>query len=453
MNEQQLADLFSEQVDRLLNGEPVTVSSHNNELQELLDIVGKPTVNHQFQAGSAAQVAFQSQLAGWFGSINGGTPMTILGLSKTWFISIIIATVIIVGGGGLIAVIATSIFIAQPVGALPPTGQPTTEPTTQPTDQPTVEPSAEPTGQPTTEPTAEPTTQPPNDDDDDDGNNNNYPTLIFRSDLLVVQLCQGAYVSQRTLVNYGSQPVSNASLAWEVVEGPDLIDKVDIVSDALSQPFNQTSLAATSTSNANTTLNYANFNQISVEQEVKLNVKVKVKDEWWDKPDGTKIKVKLNVKNRVEFFNNDDDGDHNRGHGNDPDGFDEDNPGRGHSQTITIVKQGAQWVTLTGVAHSYGNQNLLVDGVIVATNNCTGLPPNFVPGSKVKVVGVLQPDGAFMAINIVVININLINGDFDSGVPVPGPDDDDGGSSSSGGGGGGGGGGSKGGSGGSRGGS
>ena len=67
MNEQQLADLFSEQVDHMLDGESTAMPPNVEDLPELLDIVGQATSQTEFQAGSAAQATFQSQLAGWFG--------------------------------------------------------------------------------------------------------------------------------------------------------------------------------------------------------------------------------------------------------------------------------------------------------------------------------------------------------------------------------------------------
>ena len=84
MNEFQFADLFSEQIDRMLQGERPEGVSNVDDLQELLEL-GKHISQTQFQASTATQAAFQSQLTSWFGIANGGSPMTILGLSKAWF--------------------------------------------------------------------------------------------------------------------------------------------------------------------------------------------------------------------------------------------------------------------------------------------------------------------------------------------------------------------------------
>ena len=446
MDEQRLADLFSEQVDHMLHGESTAIPSNAEDLPELLDFMRQSTTQTQFQAGSAAQAAFQSQVAGWFGLANGGSPMTILGLSKTWFISIIVTIVTIIGGAGLITVIATTIVAYNVSSQLPPT----TEPTVEPTGEPTTEPTTEPTGEPTTEPTSEPTTEP-------EPPPAEPPTLIFVTNLASVQLCQGAYTAQRTLVNYGDQPLTDAALAWNVIEGATFVDNVNISSPGLPETSDE--IQATTPDSADDSLvsdeeivqsGYVNFNPISVEQDVNLDVNVNVNDAWWEQPDGAEIKVELAVINQVVYLNNDGQEykDHNRGHGNDPDGFDEDNPGRSHrynsdsstSQIITIVKQSAQWITLTGPAHPDGQQSLLVDGTAVVINGCTALPPTLPAGANVQVIGLLQPDGTFIAINISIININLIDGDFNSGVPLPGNDGDDGGSDGGSGGGSGGGG-------------
>lgn len=334
------------------------------------------------------------------------------------------------------------------------TAEPADEGTPYPTDEPTDESTDEPTGEPTGTPTPYPTPM------------GGGPTLIFINNIRITQICQGAYVAQRTLVNYGNVPVTNAALVWEVIEGAEFVDTVALDSDSLEAAYEDAqvaSIGSTAPTSVNTSLsitnntvatptNYANFSQISVEQKVKLDLKVKVKDSWWHQPDGTKVKVKLSIKNKIEISNyydtDHDDGDQDHDYGNDQ-GDDDDNDNHydddyhhfypsGPSQIITIVKQGAQWVTLNGAAHPYGNQTLLVDGRIVVLNNCTGLPPRLVPGAKVQIIGWLLPDGTFMAINITIINVNIITVNFDSGVPVAPPssggddDDDDGGGGSGG---------------------
>jgi uncharacterized membrane protein YgcG len=266
------------------------------------------------------------------------------------------------------------------------------------------------------------------------------PSLIFITDLHLVSLCQGSYSTQRTLLNYSQTTITNAALGWEVIEGPDLVEQVSFASPDLEahDDDDDGNVVATGVM-SNTQANYESyFNPIPAGQKVKIDIKVKVKDKWWKEENGTQIKVKVSIKSRG-------------GHG----------PSN-HHQIITIVKQSGQWVTLKGIAHFQGNQGLLIDGHMVKFNNCTGFPPTLPGGAQVEVIGILQPDGTFIAINITIINITVIVGDFDSGVPTGGGSDGggDGGSGggskgggSKGGGSRGGGGGSRGGGGGSRGGS
>jgi hypothetical protein len=448
MNEQELADLFSEQVDRLLQGEAPDVPSNTGDLQELLDLVGQSTTQSEFQATSTALAAFQSQLGNWFGLANGGSPMTILGLSKTWFFSIIVTSVAIIAGAGFIAVLVTTFFFFGS-GSVPPIAA--TEVTTE-TPAPEGTPSSEPSPAPTDE-TGDPSeTATPDASETPEAPVSDLPTLIIINELHVASLCQGAYSTQSSLANYGDAPVTNAALAWDVIEGAEFVDDVSITSDdfedddddvvetIIDQNGASTGAVIDVTSMAQS--GFANFSNISVEQNVDLGIEVDVNDDWWTQPDGAQIKVQLSVENKIELSldegDEDDNGDFDRGHGDDPDGYDEDNPGRGHgrnnrnhsgdsnhSQVITIVKQTAQFVTLTGIAHDNGDQSLIVDGTVVVINDCTGLPSSLVTGSNVQIIGMLQPDGTFIAINIVVINVNIINGDFDSGVPSGGSDDDD----------------------------
>ena len=454
MNEQQLADLFSEQIDRMFENEALAALAEIDDLQELLNL-GNQISTTQFQASPAVQAVFQSQLAGWFGLANGGSPMVILGLSKVWFISIIVAVVI---GFGALVVVVTNIFgfngdviVEVPTVTATEEGAetPSAEETLTPETSTTPDPAETPTGEET--PEAAPTDEAPTDEVPTD---EETPTLIFiGGGLGGVTLCQGSYGTQATLVNYGNLPVTNAGLVWEVIEGAELVDNMNIVSPVLisddTTPVVDTDAVALPDSQAMAVDiadvpylgSHAFFDSsISVEQEVKLDVKVKVKDNWWQQESGTKIKVKLSVTNNIEIDNSDDYQDHDRGHGNDPDGFDEDNPGRGRghhhpSQIITIVKQDAQWINLGGIAQPHGDNSWLVDGVVVTTNECTGWPLNFIPGANVQVIGFLQPDGTFVAINIIIVDVNVTVINFDSGVPMP--SSDDGGGDGNGGGGGG----------------
>jgi hypothetical protein len=228
------------------------------------------------------------------------------------------------------------------------------------------------------------------------------PPLVFIGRFHLPHVCAGVYTSQTTLVNIGSGPVDNAALAWEVIEGAALVDTVgfnsaNLVSVDDDDTASGADLAAVT---SNPLVGAVDFQPVSVEQEVKLDVKVKVKDDWWKHEGETKIKVKLSVKNKFDR---------------------QPHPGHNHhSQIITIVRQDAQWVSLVGFPHNFGENKMLVNGRIVVVNNCTGLPTNWPPGSKIQVVGRLQPDGTFIAINIIIVNINIITGDFNSGVPLPG---------------------------------
>jgi uncharacterized membrane protein YgcG len=443
MNEQQLADLFSEQVDRLLQGEAPGFPTEAGEIPELLNLIGQPISNIQFQPSPTAQAAFRSQLAGWFGAANGGSAMTILGLSKVWFITILISIVTVIVGTGIIAVVVTSVFVvtaARPVSVSPTvpaagTGTvaatavasttatvtatvvatttpvvtatavatttpivtvtvvttPTVTATTTITPQPTVTSTVFVSGTPVYPPMGQ------------------IPSLIFITNLHLVSLCQGSYLTQRTLVNYSQTTLTNAALGWEVIEGPDLVDQVTLVSPEIEVNNNNGSATGAV---SNTQVNYESlFNPIPAGQKVKVDIKVKVKDNWWKQENGTQIKVKVSIKSK----------------GGIP------GPSNPH-QIITIVKQGSQWVTLKGIAHFQGNQGLLIDGHIINFNNCTGFPPTLPAGAQVEVIGILQPDGTFVAINITIINITVIVGDFDSGVPTGGDSDNDGGSNGGGGG-------------------
>ncbi|MCB0163766.1 MAG: hypothetical protein KDI79_06045 [Anaerolineae bacterium] len=484
MNEQEFADLFSDQIDRMLAGESLEGIPDIDDLPELLD-VGQRISQTQFQPSTAAQTAFQSSLASWFGSMNGGSSMTILGLSKTWFFSIIIVAMVIITGTGFIALIATSVVIINTgdlpvVGTYQPTGtvvaglpgddddehHPTAVHTSTVTITPAMTLTITPpvTGTPTITSTAVSTTTPTTPVPSPSGTphfpggpgTGNLPPIIIVNKFPNINLCNGAYVTHSTLVNYSSAPAANAALVWEVIEGTEFVTKVDIISDKLDPPptLQAKNIVPTPVPAGDQAphrpIYFANMNAISVDQEVDLDINVDVGDSWWDQPDGTIIKVRIWIENRIEISDGEDYWDHNRGHGNDPDGYDEDNPGQGHasdnnddlsthSQIITIVKQGAKWVSLEGFIQEYGEQTYLIDGNIIIINECTSLPVNFIPGSKVKIIGWRQPDGTFIAINIIVINITIITGDFDNGVHVPinngGNDDDDDGGGGSGGGG------------------
>ena len=97
MNEQQLADLFSEQLDQILAGK--TIAAPVEELSGLLNL-GQQLTQVRFQASPAAQAAFQGQVTSWFGSAGGAG----LGLSK----GLLMAIMMVVGTGiGLVALVSS----------------------------------------------------------------------------------------------------------------------------------------------------------------------------------------------------------------------------------------------------------------------------------------------------------------------------------------------------------
>lgn len=99
MNEQQLADLFSNQLDQLLQGQTPALPPEASDLQGLLDF-GQQFSQITFQPSTAAQTAFQGQIASWFGTTPGGIA-TILGVPKTLLFTLIGAAILVGIGAGL----------------------------------------------------------------------------------------------------------------------------------------------------------------------------------------------------------------------------------------------------------------------------------------------------------------------------------------------------------------
>jgi hypothetical protein len=104
MNEQQLADLLSEQVDQLLAGQSPPDFQGPAELSELLTL-GQEMSQLSFQPGPAAQAAFQAQLTGWFGAPGGGLATILPGTPKTWLVSFVAAVTLVGAGLGLIGLL------------------------------------------------------------------------------------------------------------------------------------------------------------------------------------------------------------------------------------------------------------------------------------------------------------------------------------------------------------
>lgn len=115
MNEQQLADLFSEQLDQILLGQAPVVPAEAADLPNLLNL-GQQFSNVDFQLGPAGQMAFQNQLADWFGPAQ--PPASALaGLSKPWIMGLILAVTLV--GSGVVAWLlwGASFYEANPVPA------------------------------------------------------------------------------------------------------------------------------------------------------------------------------------------------------------------------------------------------------------------------------------------------------------------------------------------------
>jgi hypothetical protein len=428
MTEQQLAELFSERVDRLLQGHSADLPPEAADLAELLALV-QPAAKTQFKVNPGAQAAFEQQIATWFGGVYGGSTMTILGLSKMWFISLMIV-VVLISGAGFIGLVTTGLFVFSTVALAPasPTAGPVvtgtvalTPPITPtgratPSVTGTVSLTPSPTGPIGTPPTVSasvtpgtPIVLPPG-----------APGLIFQQVIVnVSNLCRGAYVTQTVLVNRGPAAVTGVTLVWQVVQGAEFVKRVNLSGPGLVVQDTSASLSPS-----------------ALAQTLALDVQIEVNESWWAQPDGAEIKVKLSVADHLAPLPDEGSpptGDANRGHGNDPDRCDEDNPGQNRcdpaedsqSQILSIVKQGGQWVTLTGLAYQFGAQTLLVDGKTVLINGCTALPPALPPGSGVQIIGIWQPNGTFIAVKIILIDIDLIIMPPDAPPPPSGGGDDD----------------------------
>ncbi len=146
MNEQQLAGLFSEQLDRLLQGQEVTLPAEAAELHELLGL-GQQFTQISFQPSVAAQAAFVAQLIAWFG-VGAATGSSIIGgLSKLWVIGLSIAAATIGAGVGLsllaVTVLNTPEFdnTPQPTATEIPASAPQLE-TTDSSEPPDISPTA-----------------------------------------------------------------------------------------------------------------------------------------------------------------------------------------------------------------------------------------------------------------------------------------------------------------------
>ena len=239
MNEQQSADLFSQQLDRLLQGQTPTPPPPGDEgFQELLSLADELS-QVSFQAGPIAQAAFQSQLESWFGPGSGPTiPGPKYGRWNTMagkLIALIVSILVAVAIGALTLVIAILVVIRAVIPGVTP-GTPT----------PTL----------TGTPPATATTTP---------------------------------VSSLT-----STPVASGTVTSTLMPSPTIVSTIDTI-DTITVV-------------------------VTIEIDIDDLVPGQLPHDGGDHDD--------------DDDDDDDDHngyqDHNRGHGNDPDHHDEDNPGRGH---------------------------------------------------------------------------------------------------------------------------
>lgn len=124
MNEQQLADLFSEQIDRMLIGEDVSLPAEAAELNDLLSLGGQLSQT-QFTASTAATAAFYGQLATWFGA-KGVSTATVLGIPKVLF------SILLVTGTGLALLVVGAVTYLNFADTSAPTQAPTVPKIIQP---------------------------------------------------------------------------------------------------------------------------------------------------------------------------------------------------------------------------------------------------------------------------------------------------------------------------------
>lgn len=102
MNEQELADRFSTQIDRILGGESALAVAAEDDLPLLS--LGQQLAQLNFQANPTVQAAFQSQLASWFGTPGGSLSTT--GLTFTKILLLSIGAMAMIGAGlGLVVLI------------------------------------------------------------------------------------------------------------------------------------------------------------------------------------------------------------------------------------------------------------------------------------------------------------------------------------------------------------
>ncbi|MCB0212074.1 MAG: hypothetical protein KDJ52_22215 [Anaerolineae bacterium] len=127
MNEQELAQLLSEQLDQMFEGEAIDFTAVMDELQMPLQL-GQQLSAVDFPPSPVAEAAFESQLANWFGP-SAGPAFPVTGLSKTGLFYTIVALVGV--GLGVLFLLSSLLWSGSgeevtPAVTLPATKQETT---------------------------------------------------------------------------------------------------------------------------------------------------------------------------------------------------------------------------------------------------------------------------------------------------------------------------------------
>ncbi len=424
MSEQELADLFSEQIDRMLKGENVNVDEGLEDLPDLFEL-GQGLADISFEASSTAQAAFQTQTTRWLTPAKGDFSM--FGLSRMWLIGIVCTGIFAVITLGIVVTLSLSVFIfdGAPIAIVVPsaTSEATATVVSDEDDDDgddimTETPEAETSTVAVTE-TPEGTVEsdsltPEPDATDDTTDDASVPTstpealivpddktivIVFEGDTFgPVRRCGDGYTAE-TLATISGGSLDDIDLDWDLdlASDEEFIEDIDISTDILLETADDT--------------------------RVKVAVEVEMNAAWWGAVTETSIDVEVKAKlskNRASR-NSDDDI---------------------TTTTLTIARTETRVVNLSGYAYFYGDdKTLLVEGDTVILDECSDVPDEFEDGSFIEIVGIDLGDGVFTAITIIVTEStttigldDLIKSDDDKSSD----DDSDGGGSGGGGSGGGG---------------
>lgn len=342
MTEQELADLFAEQVDRLLRGQAFNLPDGADELSPLLGL-GQQLVQVRFQPGPAAQAAFENQLADWFGPGGGAPPPAASNPINPWLwglLALLIGLALLLTGW----IIGVGIWLVNPAITAQTPAAVAVTPT--PTVQPTL--TAEPISTATVARLSDTIVITPT------------ATRPIRSETVFVAekvqtdtLCRGVYRAQARLVNRGLASTPPLELTWQVITGTAWIDSVRLTP---SGPLN-----------------------LAAGADLTVEIEAAVGPGWWSQPNSSRIELEVEVKAKGSALEQ-------------------------AKTTLTLVKQAGQWVTLDGYAYYQNQQTLLVHGDTVLLEDCTLQPPNLPDGSNVRIIAAPQPDGRFVAVKVEIIS-------------------------------------------------